>query len=50
MAHGILGAALVVTVVSGVDYVFQALTLRENSERTRVRRAARAAGRSDGLP
>jgi CDP-diacylglycerol--glycerol-3-phosphate 3-phosphatidyltransferase len=46
-AHGILGAALVLTVVSGVDYVFQAVRLRETSERTRARRAARAA-RTDG--
>ncbi len=50
VAHGILAAALVATVVSGVDYVFQALSLRENSERTRVRRAARATRRPDGLP
>ncbi|MDC5695802.1 CDP-diacylglycerol--glycerol-3-phosphate 3-phosphatidyltransferase [Intrasporangium calvum] len=47
-AHGVLAAAFVVTVVSGVDYVFQALHLRENSERTRLRREARAARRSDG--
>ena len=40
-AHTVLGAALVVTVVSGVDYVFKALHLRENSERTLARRAAR---------
>jgi CDP-diacylglycerol---glycerol-3-phosphate 3-phosphatidyltransferase len=42
-AHVLLGAALVMTVLSGVDYVFKAARLRETSERTRARRAARAA-------
>lgn len=46
LAYGLLGAALVMTVVSGVDYVFKALHLRETSERTRERRAARS-GRPD---
>ena len=46
-AHVILGAALVVTVVSGIDYVFKAVRLRDTSERTRLRRAARQAGRRD---
>jgi CDP-diacylglycerol--glycerol-3-phosphate 3-phosphatidyltransferase len=44
-AYVILGAALVMTVVSGVDYVFKAARLRETSDRTRERRAARAAHR-----
>jgi CDP-diacylglycerol--glycerol-3-phosphate 3-phosphatidyltransferase len=43
IAYVLLGAALVMTVVSGVDYVFKAARLRETSERTRPRRAARAA-------
>jgi CDP-diacylglycerol--glycerol-3-phosphate 3-phosphatidyltransferase len=43
VAYVVLGAALVMTVVSGVDYVFKAARLRETSERTRARRAARAA-------
>jgi CDP-diacylglycerol---glycerol-3-phosphate 3-phosphatidyltransferase len=45
VAYVLLGAAFVMTVVSGVDYVFKAARLRETSERTRVRRANRAAGR-----
>ncbi|GAB3059762.1 hypothetical protein GCM10027053_22200 [Intrasporangium mesophilum] len=45
-AYVILGAALVMTVVSGVDYVFKAARLRETSDRTRERRAARAAERA----
>ena len=45
VAYVLLGAALVMTVVSGVDYVFKAARLRETSERTKVRRAARAAQR-----
>ena len=43
VAYVVLGAALVMTVVTGVDYVFKAARLRETSERTRTRRAARAA-------
>ena len=35
-----LGAALVMTVLSGIDYVFKAARLRETSERTLARRAA----------
>ena len=42
-----LAAAFVVTVVSGIDYVFKAIRLRETSERTRSRRARRAAAKSD---
>ena len=45
MAYVVLGAALVMTVLSGIDYVFKAARLRETSERTRARRAARAATR-----
>jgi CDP-diacylglycerol--glycerol-3-phosphate 3-phosphatidyltransferase len=47
-AYGVLAVAFVVTVVSGVDYVFKALRLRETSERTRVRRQAREAAREAG--
>ncbi|OFE16542.1 CDP-diacylglycerol--glycerol-3-phosphate 3-phosphatidyltransferase [Humibacillus sp. DSM 29435] len=46
-AYGILAVALVVTVVSGVDYVFKAVTLRETSARTRARRARRAAAKRE---
>jgi CDP-diacylglycerol--glycerol-3-phosphate 3-phosphatidyltransferase len=45
VAYVLLGAALVMTVVSGIDYVFKAARLRETSERTRLRRATRVAGR-----
>ena len=45
IAYVLLGAALVMTVLSGIDYVFKAARLRETSERTRLRRAARAAER-----
>lgn len=41
----VMAAALVVTVVTGVDYVFRAMSLRRNSERSRLRRERRAAGR-----
>ncbi|MDN5789524.1 MAG: CDP-diacylglycerol--glycerol-3-phosphate 3-phosphatidyltransferase [Micrococcales bacterium] len=40
VAYGILGAALIITVVSGIDYVFKALHVRRSSERT-ARRSAR---------
>ncbi|GAA5023284.1 hypothetical protein GCM10023258_14460 [Terrabacter aeriphilus] len=53
IAYVLLGAAFVMTVVSGVDYVFKAARLRQTSERTRLRRAARAAAgaaRSGGAP
>jgi CDP-diacylglycerol---glycerol-3-phosphate 3-phosphatidyltransferase len=46
VAYVVLGAALVMTVGSGVDYVFKAARLRETSERTLARRAARAAARA----
>jgi CDP-diacylglycerol--glycerol-3-phosphate 3-phosphatidyltransferase len=45
VAYVLLGAALVVTVVSGVDYVFKAARLRETSERTRLRRERRVSAR-----
>ncbi len=41
-AHAVLGAALVVTVVTGVDYLIKGVQLRATSERTLARRAARA--------
>lgn len=47
LAWGLLGAAVVVTVVTGVDYLVQAVRLRETSERTARKRAARAARRAD---
>ena len=46
LAWTLLGAAVVVTVVTGVDYLVQALRLRQTSERalsTRAERAERAA-------
>jgi CDP-diacylglycerol---glycerol-3-phosphate 3-phosphatidyltransferase len=43
VAQVVMGVALVLTVVSGVDYVIQAIRLREGSERTRRKRAARRA-------
>ncbi len=49
VANLMLAAAVAVTVVTGLDYLLQAWRLREGSERTRARRAARsrAAGRPD---
>ncbi|KNX36787.1 CDP-diacylglycerol--glycerol-3-phosphate 3-phosphatidyltransferase [Luteipulveratus halotolerans] len=41
LAWAILVAALVVTVVTGVDYVLRAVRLRRTSERTAARRARR---------
>ena len=38
----VMGAALVVTVVTGLDYVRRALVLRRTSERTAMKRARRA--------
>jgi CDP-diacylglycerol--glycerol-3-phosphate 3-phosphatidyltransferase len=49
VAYVVLGAALVMTVLSGIDYVFKAARLRETSERTKTRRAARAAQREARL-
>lgn len=45
LAWALLIAALVVTVVTGVDYLVQALRLRRTSERAMSKRAARAATR-----
>jgi CDP-diacylglycerol--glycerol-3-phosphate 3-phosphatidyltransferase len=42
LAHAVLGAALVVTVVTGVDYLVKGMHLRATSERTLARRAAGA--------
>jgi CDP-diacylglycerol--glycerol-3-phosphate 3-phosphatidyltransferase len=39
----LLGAALVVTVITGVDYVARALRLRQTSARAQMKRARRAA-------
>lgn len=40
---GVMAAAVVVTVVTGVDYVTRALTLRQTSERAAMKRARKAA-------
>lgn len=45
LAWVLLGAAVVVTAVTGVDYLVQALRLRRTSERAMGKRAARAAAR-----
>ncbi len=45
MAYVLLGGAFVMTVVSGVDYVFKAGRLRETSERTRCGEAPAGRGR-----
>ncbi len=46
LAWGLLGAAVLVTVVTGIDYLVQAVRLRQTSERTHRKRAARAARRA----
>lgn len=38
----VMGAAVVVTVVTGIDYVARALTLRQTSERAAMKRARKA--------
>lgn len=38
LAYGLLGAALVMTVITGVDYLIKAYRLTQNSELTRARR------------
>jgi CDP-diacylglycerol--glycerol-3-phosphate 3-phosphatidyltransferase len=43
VAELVMAVALVLTVVTGIDYIVQAIRLREGSERTRRKRAARAA-------
>jgi hypothetical protein len=40
-----MAVALVLTVATGLDYMFQAYRMREGSERTRLKRAARRAAR-----
>lgn len=45
VAHVILGAALVVTVATGVDYLLKARQLRRTSPRTAARRARPGSGR-----
>jgi CDP-diacylglycerol---glycerol-3-phosphate 3-phosphatidyltransferase len=44
----VLGAAVVVTLVTGADYVTKALTLRRTSERAMLKRAAQQARRAGG--
>ena len=41
VAWAVMAAALAITVATGVDYVFRAWSLRQNSERTRQRRQRR---------
>jgi len=43
VAQGVLGLAVVVTVVTGLDIVIKALRLRQSSERSAMKRARRAA-------
>jgi CDP-diacylglycerol--glycerol-3-phosphate 3-phosphatidyltransferase len=53
VALGVMAVAVVVTVVTGVDYVIRALRLRRGSARTTARNAARAAreaARGSGEP
>lgn len=47
LAWTFLIAALVVTIVTGIDYLVQALRLRQTSERALQKRAARAAARAE---
>jgi CDP-diacylglycerol--glycerol-3-phosphate 3-phosphatidyltransferase len=42
----VMGLALAITVVTGIDYVARALTLRQTSERAAMKRARKAARRS----
>ena len=44
----VMGAALVLTVLTGIDYVYRALTLRRTSARAMKAAAARRAGRGSG--
>jgi CDP-diacylglycerol--glycerol-3-phosphate 3-phosphatidyltransferase len=47
----VMAAALVLTVVTGIDYVYRALTLRRTSARAlRAAEARRAAAGGDGAP
>jgi len=47
LAAVVMAAAVVVTVVTGVDYLVRAIALRRTSERTATRRAARDRRRAD---
>jgi hypothetical protein len=38
-----MGVAVILTVATGLDYMIQAYRMREGSERTRLKRAARRA-------
>jgi CDP-diacylglycerol--glycerol-3-phosphate 3-phosphatidyltransferase len=44
VAKVVMAVALVLTVATGLDYLFQAYRMRESSERTRLKRAARRRG------
>jgi CDP-diacylglycerol--glycerol-3-phosphate 3-phosphatidyltransferase len=48
MAYAVLAVAVLVTVVTGLDYVRDALRLRRTSERTVAKRAARDGGLGTG--
>jgi CDP-diacylglycerol--glycerol-3-phosphate 3-phosphatidyltransferase len=50
IAHVTMAVALVLTLVSGVDYVVQAVRLRETSERTMRKRAKRSTARRARAP
>jgi CDP-diacylglycerol--glycerol-3-phosphate 3-phosphatidyltransferase len=43
IAVAVMALAVVITVVTGIDYVARAVTLRRTSDRTRLKRAQRAA-------
>jgi CDP-diacylglycerol--glycerol-3-phosphate 3-phosphatidyltransferase len=50
VAQAAMALALALTLASGLDYVVQAVRLREGSERTRAKRAARLAARAGAKP
>lgn len=41
----VMGVAVVVTLVTGIDYVLRAVTLRRTSPRAQAKRAGRSGGR-----
>jgi CDP-diacylglycerol--glycerol-3-phosphate 3-phosphatidyltransferase len=43
VAKVMMGVAVILTVATGLDYMIQAYRMREGSERTRLKRAARRA-------
>ncbi|HET8767570.1 MAG TPA: CDP-diacylglycerol--glycerol-3-phosphate 3-phosphatidyltransferase, partial [Pedococcus sp.] len=47
VARIVIGLAVVVTVVTGVDIVVKALRMRQTSERSAMKRARRAAARQE---